>query len=243
MIWFGHLTLQSAERPPVDRARPELARMEMALRWVAARAPELRGETLAAALVSAGWVDLEEARRLLPLFSRFDADRHFADELRRLSFRGMSVLDEFHGRIGRVLVDLAGRFALDEVAGERCLRFRDGEREGLVFAYPRVGLSLGPGLTAALRDAAETMPDSVVIVARSFRPDFEAQVRGLMHGTDVPCTLITVNRLLGVRAVALAYRPPRADVLGLFEQGGLVGSAAVAHLADRSVRVAGAGAG
>jgi len=242
MIWFGHLTLQPAHGSPIDRAQPELARMKMALRWVAARAPELRGEHLAAALVSTGWVDLEEARRLIPLFSHFDADAHFAEELRRLSFRGMSVVDEFHQRIGRILVDLTGRFAMDDVAGERCLRFRDEGREGLVFAYPLVGLSLGGGLTAALRTSAGEMPDSVVIVARTFRPDFEAQVRGLMHGSDVPCTLVTVNRLLGVRAVTLAYRPPRADVFRLLGQGGLIGSAAVAHLADRSVRVAGAGA-
>src|SRR5687767_12597815 len=128
MIWFGKHFTEVLFTPPagVVHVLDENARMERALRWVAAREPHLGGAALVDALAATGWVDRDTAVRLLPCFRHFDADRCFAESLRSLSFRGPTAAGEFRQRIGRVMEDLTGDASLGVVGPEDCVRFGAG---------------------------------------------------------------------------------------------------------------------
>jgi hypothetical protein len=208
--------------------------MERALRSVAASGPHLRGAALADALAATGWVNRETALRLLPCFRHFDADRFFAEHLRRMSFQGAGVAPEFRAGVRRAMADLVGAADPGQVGEEPCVRFRDGEREGVVLAYPVVGFSVGGGAREAVLAAVEEMPDALVIVARNFAPNTAEQLRGILHGTEVPGTLLSVNLLLGMRAVALRYQPCPDRVVDLLGAGRPVASADVARLGNRA---------
>lgn len=234
MIWFGNLA--QALRLPVP---PELvhggesARMEHALRAVAAYAPHLEGPALLDALAGTGWVDRATAARLLPCFRHFDADRFFSESLRSLSLKGPAVADDFRTRVGRVIEDLTGDARLDTVGPEGAVRFRLGDREGVVLAYPQVQFSLGGPSLQAVEAAVEEMPDALVIVARNFQEGTKGQLSSVLHRTEVPGTLVTVNLLLGMRATTLRYQPPRERVLGLLSLGRPIRTQDVAVLGDR----------
>jgi hypothetical protein len=233
MIWFGrspalHLPAATRGRIPVR----EWDRMRAALESVAVRAPHLTGAPLLDSLEATGWIDREAAARLLPLFRDFDADRHFAEYLRRLSFRGASATEEFRAGIARVVADLFGSVAEVEVGGEGGFRFVDGEREGLVFAYPEVNLSIGGPLRAAIAGAVEEMPDALVLVARNFQHGAAEQFASMLAGTEVPGTMVTVNLLLGLRATALRYQPPVNRIVELLGAGRPVRSVDLARLVD-----------
>ena len=208
--------------------------MQTALEQVAARSPHLTGTALVDALASTGWVDTATARRLLPQFRHFDPDAYFNQMLRRLSFRGATVAPEFRQRVGRVVEELTGDGRLGEIGPEEGIRFRRDETEGIVFAYPEVSLGIGRNLREAMLAAVEEMPDAVVVVARNFRDDTEAQLSDLLSRTSVPGTLVTVNLLLGMRAVALRYQPCPERVLGLLGAGRALRSTDIALLGNRS---------
>ena len=234
MIWFGNLG--EALRVPVPTALllgDENARMENALRAVAARAPHLEGGSLVDALADTGWVDRATAARLLPAFRHFDADRWFSESLRSLSLKGPLAAEEFRERIGRVMVDLTGNAAVDCVGPEGAVRFRAGDREGIVLAYPQVQWSLGGSAAKAVEAAVEEMPDALVIVARNFQDGTRDQLRSLLDRTEVPGTLVTVNLLLGIRAHALRYQPPAERVVQLLALGRPLKTQDVARLGDR----------
>jgi hypothetical protein len=235
MIWFGRRLDDVLFTPPAGVAPPgdESVRMEHALRWVAARQPQLEGSMLIDALAATGWVDRTTAARLLPCFRHFDPDRHFAEALRSLSFRGPSAAGEFRQRIGRVMEDMTGGAALGAVGGEDCVRFRAGDAEGIVLAYPQVGFTLGGPSALAVASAVEEMPDALVLVARNFQDGTAGQLASLLQGTEVPGTLVTVNLLLGLRASALRYRPGAGRVAGVLSAGRPLRSRDVAVLGDR----------
>jgi hypothetical protein len=236
MIWFGRPVHEVPYTPPPG-ASPigdETTRMEHALRWVAARQPQLEGAALLEALASTGWVDGLTAARLLPCYRHFDPDRHFAEALRSLSFRGPTAAGEFRQRIGRVMADVACEAAQGEVGGEACVRFRAGGEEGVVLAYPQVAFALGGPTAAAVAAAVEEMPDALVVVARNFHEGTAAQLASLLAGTEVPGTLVTVNLLLGIRASALRYRPGPARVATLLGAGRPLRSRDVAVLGERA---------
>jgi hypothetical protein len=233
MIWFGRNP--ALHIPPTARGRVpvrEWDRMRAALELVATRAPHLSGAALLDSLESTGWIDRESAARLLPLFRNFDADRHFAEHLRRLSFRGVSAVEEFRLGIARVVEDIFGAVEDREVGGEPAFRFGHGEREGLLLAYPEVNLSIGGPIRSAIAASVEEMPDALVIVARSFQHGTAEQFRSMLSGTEVPGTLVTVNLLLGLRATALRYQPPTDRIVGLLGTGRPVRSTDLARLVD-----------
>ncbi len=207
--------------------------MQHALEWVAARAPHLAGEPLLDALADTGWVDRATAARLLPIFRHFDADRYFAECLRALSFRGTTIAAEFRSRVARVVEDLAGSAELATLGGEEGIRFRHGEREGILLAYPEVALTLGASARASIAAAVDEMPDTLVVVARNFGESTAPQLAALLSRTGVPGTLVTVNLLLGMRAMALRYQPGAERVLDLLCTGRPLRSADIARLGNR----------
>ncbi|HEX8904197.1 MAG TPA: hypothetical protein VF771_05105, partial [Longimicrobiaceae bacterium] len=186
MIWFGNLAHALRIPVPALLGGDEGQRMETALRHVAAHAPHLEGDALVDALAATGLVDRRTARRLLPCYRHFDADRWFADSLRSLSLKGPLVADEFRGRIGRVVEDLTGNARLEEVGPEGAVRFTLGEREGIVLAYPAVQFSIGGPAAKAVEAAVEEMPDALVIVARNFQDNTGAQLSSMLARTEVP---------------------------------------------------------
>lgn len=233
MIWFGNLA--RALRIPVPALSAgdgDGARMEAALRTVAAIAPQLEGDALLDALAATGMVDRQTAARLLPCYRHFDADRWFAESLRSLSLKGPLVADEFRGRVGRVVEDLTGDARLGELGPEGAVRFTRGEREGVVLAYPTVQFSLGGPALKAVEAAVEEMPDALVIVARNFQDTAGAQLAGVLSRAGVPGTLITVNLLLGLRAMALKYQPSPDRVVDLLSLGRPIRTQDVARLGD-----------
>lgn len=239
MIWFGNIhKLFDVPLPSHLEGASARRRMRAAIEWVAARAPQLTGEGLIEAVTSTGWVDADTATRLLPEFRGFDADRHFADDLRRLSFRGRTAEDDFRWRVRTIVEELTGTGSVGAVGPEKGIRFRVGEREGLVLAYPEVALSVGGSTREAIAAAVEEMPDALVVVARTFDRHAAEQVAALLHRTEVPGTLVTVNLLLGIRAMALRYRPGADRVVDLLETGRPLRSQDVARLGDRELATA-----
>jgi hypothetical protein len=236
MIWFGKPFSEVLFTPPAGVAPvgDENARMEHALRWVAARDPHLEGPALVEALAGTGWVDHATASRLLPCFRHFDPDRYFSEALRSLSFRGPTAAGEFRQRIGRVMEDLTGAAALGTAGAEEVVRFGAGERQGVVFAYPQVQFSLGGESARAVAAAAEEMPDALVIVARNFQEGTAGQLASMLSGTEVPRTLVTVNLLLGIRATTLRYQPGAERVIELLGRGRPLRSRDVAVLGNRN---------
>lgn len=235
MIWFGPRAGSFAP-PTSSRAVPDRAplaasaRMYRALTDVATHSPQLTGRGLVVALAETGWVDILEAERMLPCFPKWDADRCFAEGLRRLSFRGIAVADEFRGRVARAVQDILGDVELRDDDG--VLRFSVGSHEGVVLAHAEVDWTPGGESRTALARLAAEMPDSVAVVARSFRSSAAAEVSGLL-GREVPGTLISVNQLLGMRAAALKLQPPRERFLELLAVGRTLRSADLAPLGER----------
>jgi hypothetical protein len=233
MIWFGNLSALPQGSSHVLAVGDDHARMDLALRWVAARAPHLYGATLLDALEETGLVDRATAARLLPTFRTFDADKVFADSLRALSLKGPSASEEFRSRVGRVVEDVAGGARLESVGPESGIRFGRGEKQGVLLAYPQVQFTLGGAASQAVTAAVEEMPDALVIVARNFADGTAAQLRAVLERTGIPGTLVTVNLLLGMRAIALKYQPTEARVFGLLGSGGALRSRDIAVLGDR----------
>jgi hypothetical protein len=234
MIWFG--SLQKLLPPPAVRSHAgagERDRMRLALEWVAARAPHLAGAELIQTLADTGLVDPATAARLLPQFHQFDPDRYFAEHLRRLSFRGAGVADEFRQGIHRVVEDVVGGAQVGEIGPEIGVRFRSGEHEGVVLAHPTVSLSIGGGTREAIAAAVEEMPDALVVVAKNFDSKAAAQLSGMLARTGVPGTLVTVNLLLGIRAITLRYQPGARRVVELLGAGRPLRSADIARLGNR----------
>lgn len=207
--------------------------MEQALRTVAAREPGLGGPALLDALADTGLVDRTTAARLLPTFRSFDPDRCFAEELRRLSFRGTGFADEFRFRILRAVEELTGEAQLGEVGPEPGIRFRHDGKEGVLLAYPEVAWSIGAPTRAAIGAAIEEMPDALVVVARNFAEGTAAQFASLLDRTEVPGTLLSVNLLLGMRATALRYQPGAERVVELLGAGRPLRSVDIATLGNR----------
>lgn len=233
MIWFGNLAHVLRIPVPALVGGDDGQRMEAALRHVAAHAPHLQGEALVDALAATGMVDRGTARRLLPCYRHFDADRWFAESLRSLSLKGPLVADEFRGRIGRVVEDLTGNARIEEVGPEGAVRFTLGDREGIVLAYPAVQFTIGGPAMKAVEAAVDQMPDALVIVARNFQDNTGAQLSSLLSGTQVPGTLVTVNLLLGLRATALKYQPAPDRVVDLLSLGRPIRTQDVATLGER----------
>jgi hypothetical protein len=234
MIWFSRQLSDTLCVPRPDAGGDEGARMERALREVAARAPHLEGAPLLDALAATGLVDRATAARLYPCFRHFDADRWFSDSLRSLSFRGPTAAEEFRLRVGRVMEDVAGRAAVGPVGPDAGVRFGHGGREGIVLAYPQVGFTLGAAAVDTVRAAVEEMPDALVVVARNFQQGTAGQLASLLEGTEVPGTLVTVNLLLGIRATSLRYRTAPERVMGLLGSGRPLRSPDVAFLGERA---------
>jgi hypothetical protein len=235
MIWFGNLNRILTDRhPDAFGPEPERARMQHALERVAEQAPHLTGGDLLAALAETGWVDRATAERLLPTFRHFDPDRHFSEHLRRLSFRGRGAASEFRSGVRHIVQELTGSATVRPFGPDEGILFRRGDLEGVVFAHPEVSFSIGGPVRDAIAAAAEEMPDSLVVVARNFEPSAAAQLASLLHRTEVPGTLVTVNLLLGIRAVTLRYQPPAERVVRLLGAGRPLRSADVARLGDRS---------
>lgn len=233
MIWFGP-AIRNRVAPSLRVPEgEESTRMERALRTVATYAPHLTGDALVEALAQTGWVDGAMARRLLPAFSRFDADRHFAESLRRLSFRGEAAGEVFQVAIHRAVSDLFGAAEAGRLGEEAAVRFRAGDREGVLLAYPEVSFTPGRGIRAALPQVMEEMPDTVVVVARNFRQGAAEQLASLL-GREIPATLLSLNLLLGVRAITLRYQPSPERVMDLLGSGGLLRSSDIAVLGNRS---------
>lgn len=236
MIWFGNLNRIFVSPPPEHlRLAAESTRMQFALERVAEAAPGLGGQSLLDALASTGWVDRPTAERLLPHFRHFDPDRHFADYLRRLSFRGRSAADEFRSGIRCIVEEMAGSSWLDRAGPEPCVRFSRGQTEGLVLAQPEVGFSISGRTRDALAAAVEEMPDVVVVVARNFDRNAAGQLSGILHRTGVPGTLVTLNLLLGIRATALRYQPEFDRIIDVLATGGALRSTDIARLGDRAL--------
>jgi hypothetical protein len=234
MIWFGNLNrILAAPVPDGFGPLSEAKRMQHALERVAEQAPHLYGASLVDALAATGWVDRDTAARLLPGFTSFDADRHFADYLRRLSFRGQSAAEEFRQGVRHIVQEMVGDGTLEEVGPERGVRFRQGEYEGVVLAYPEVSFHIGGTARAAIDAVVEEMPDALVVVARNFDPHAAEQLSGVLSRTGVPGTLVTVNLLLGMRAISLRYQPSVARLLGVLGSGRPLRSADIARLGDR----------
>jgi hypothetical protein len=233
MIWFGNLNrILPTRSPDAYGPLPEHRRMLRALEAVAERAPQLTGDPLLAALEETGWVDRGTARRLLPYFDHFDPDRHFADYLRRLAFRGRNAADEFRQGIRLVVEEITGHGAVGAVGPEPGIRFSAGEREGVVLAHPEVSFSIGESTRRAIDAAVEEMPDVLVVVAKNFDPQAASQLAGVLSRTGVPGTLVTVNLLLGIRAMRHRYQPSSERVVSLLGTGRPLRSADIARLGD-----------
>lgn len=234
MIWFGNLP-GFPPAPPAHGAvwESEYGRMQHALQWVAARAPHLCGAALLDAITGTGWLERSTAERLLPHFRHFDPDRYFAENLRRLSFGGSSAAGEFRAGVGRAVEDLGGMSRQPAQPSDLAIRFTDGDREGVVLAYPEVSLSINGATRDAVTHLIDEMPDMLVLVARNFHESASAQLSGILAGSEVPGTLVTVNLLLGMRATALRYQPGPARVLDLLGAGRPLRSADIARLGDR----------
>lgn len=233
MIWFGNLSALPQGAGQVVAAGAPETRMEHALRWVAAREPQLAGPALLDALEATGLVDRATAARLLPAFRGFDADRVFAESLRALSLKGAPAADEFRSRIGRVVVDLAGDARIAPLGPEPAVRFGAGERQGVMLAYPQVQFALGGAALQAVTAALDEMPDALVIVARNFAEGTAAQLGSVLSRSGVPGTLVTVNLLLGMRAIALKYQPSTDRIFELLGTGRPLRSRDIAMLGDR----------
>ncbi len=230
MIWFGNLPMPARRAlPPAD----EHTRMARALRAVAAREPHLSGRALLDAIEATGGPDRATAERLLPWFRHFDPDRHFSENLRRLALKGAPAAEEFRGLVRYVVEDLTGSGEVAEVGPEPAIRFRSGEREGVVLAYPQVGFSLGGEVRRSVEAAVEEMPDALVIVAKNFTETAADQLSGHLAGSGVPGTLVTVNLLLGLRAVKLRYQPSAERVIETLGAGRPLRSVDVALLGNR----------
>jgi hypothetical protein len=234
MIWFGNLNrILPDDSPEAYGPLPARERMRRALEWAAERAPHLTHAARLDALVASGWIDRETAIRLLPEFAGFDADRHFADNLRRLSFRGAGASEEFRRGVGFVFAELMGDADEGDLGPERAIRFRLGDREGVVLAHPEVAFTVAGRTRDAVLAAVEEMPDAVVVVARNFERSTAAQLASLLNRTEVPGTLITVNLLLGLRAVALRFQPSGERIFDLLGAGRPVRSVDLALLGNR----------
>jgi len=234
MIWFGNLNrIVATQDPQAFGPVPEHRRMLRALQTGAERAPQLTGRPRVEALAATGWVDNATAQRLLPTFVHFDPDRHFADYLRSLSFRGRSVAEDFREGVRAVMEELTGAATLDDAGAEPVIRFGTGEVEAMAIAHPEVNLTISGRTRDTILAAVEEMPDTIVLVARNFDRHAGAQLSGLLAGTEVPGTLITVNQLLGIRAMALHYRPATQRVIELLSQDRPVRSRDIARLGDR----------
>jgi hypothetical protein len=233
MIWFGNLTAHTQGSTHVLAVGDDASRMEHALRWVAARAPNLSGGALVDALAETGLVDHATAARLLPTFRGFDADRVFAESLRALSLKGLTASEEFRSRIGLVVDDVAGGARLETVGPEAGIRFGRGDRQGVLLAYPQVQFTLGGAAAQAVSAAVAEMPDALVIVARNFADGTAGQLSSLLERTGIPGTLVTVNLLLGMRAIALKYQPTEERVFGVLGAGRALRSRDIAALGSR----------
>ncbi len=235
MIWFGKIE-RLVTQPPAEGLgfACEAKRMQTALERVAETTPGLWGPPLLDALAATGWVDRPTAERLLPLFRHFDADRHFSEHLRRLSFRGASAADEFRAGVRHVIDEITGSATIDQVGPERCVRFAPVPFEGVVLAHPQVSFSIAGRTRDAIVAAIEEMPDAIVVVARNFDSAATEQLHSLLHRTGVPGTLVTVNLLLGIRATSIRYQPDLGRVIDLLSRGGALRSADIARLADRA---------
>jgi hypothetical protein len=235
MIWFGDLTRLIVTPPPDGIGyAAETTRMQLALERVAEASPGLGGPALLDAIAATGWVDRPTAERLLPHFRHFDPDRHFAEYLRRLSFRGRSVAAEFRCGVRCIIEDITGNGQLDQVGPEPCVRFAEMGLEGVVLAHPEVAFTIGGRTRDALRAAVDEMPDVLVVVARNFERGAADHLRSILSRTGVPGTLITLNLLLGIRATTLRYRPRLGRVVEVLATGGALRSADVARLGDRA---------
>lgn len=235
MIWFGNLNrVLPGEDPASYGPLSERQRMRRALEWAAERAPQLSGSALLEALQASGWVDRETASRLVVEFRNFDADRHFADSLRRLSFKGTHAAEDFRRGVGSIVQELVGEAVEGELGPESAIRFRNGDHEGIVLAHPEVGFSIAGRTREAVLAAVEEMPDVLVVVARNFDRASADQLSGILADTGVPGTLVTLNLLLGVRAVALRYQPPTTRVIELLAANRPLRSVDVALLGNRA---------
>jgi hypothetical protein len=235
MIWFGKSFREALSLPPAPLpAGDENVRMEHALIRVAQRAPHLGGDALVDALAHTGFVDRDTAARLLPTFRHFDPDRCFAEALRSLAFRGPAQAGEFRARIQRVVADLTGDARLGEVGPEEAVRFAHDGREGIVLAYPQVGFTVGGAAMQAVEAAVDEMPDALVIVAKNFQEGTAPQLQSLLARTEVPGTLVTVNLLLGMRAVTLRYQPSPHRVVDLLGAGRPLRSRDIALLGNKA---------
>lgn len=234
MIWFGNIDRFTAAPLPSALGLPsETTRMQLALERVAERTPGIGGKELVDALVTTGFVDRSTAERLLPTFTHFDPDRHFAEYLRRLSFRGRSAEEEFRSGIRCVIEEITGSATLNRIGPEPCIRFAADTYEGIVLARPEVGFTIGGRTRDALAAAIDEMPDVVVVVARNFERSAAVQLASILSRTGVPGTLVTVNLLLGIRATALRYQPRLDRVVDVLATGGALRSVDVARLGDR----------
>jgi hypothetical protein len=236
MIWFGNLEriFEGGEVPPGLPRGAEFTRMQMALERVAELSPGLSGNTLVEAIASTGWVDRGTALRLLPHFRFFDPDRHFAEYLRRLSFRGRMADEDFRGGVRYVVEEIAGSARIDRVGPASCVRYSNGPHEGIILAQPEVAFTLGGPIRDGILAAIEEMPDALVVVARSFDRVTAEQLGSLLRRTGIPGTLITVNLLLGIRATALRYQPGPGRVISVLARGGALRSTDIATLGDRA---------
>jgi hypothetical protein len=234
MIWFGNLNRILATPLPEHRGGDsEPVRMQYALERVAESAPGLSGPALLDALAGTGWVDRAAAERLLPTFRAFDPDRHFSEHLRRLSFRGHMAGEDFRSGIRYITEEITGHGTVDQVGSEPCVRFAVGPYEGVILAYPEVSFTISGRTREAILAAVEEMPDLLVVVARNFDRNAAEQLATLVHRTGVPGTLLSLNLLLGVRALTLRYQPGLDRVVNLLSKGGQMRSAEIARLGDR----------
>jgi hypothetical protein len=234
MIWFGKVErLISEPIPEALGLASESVRMKLALERVAETAPGLGGSALVDAIASTGFVDRTTAARLLPTFRHFDADRHFAEHLRRLSFRGRLAADQFRTGIRCVVEEITGSGLLDQVGPEPCVRFAADAYEGVILAQPEVGMTIAGRTRDALLAAIEEMPDVVVVVARNFEKGASDQLQAILGRSGVPGTLVTLNLLLGIRATTLRYQPRLDRVVSVLAKGGTLRSADIAPLGDR----------
>lgn len=239
MIWFGNLNrILATSDPDAFGPLPEQRRMLQALQTVAERAPQLSGRELIGALAATGWVDEPTAQRLLPAFSHFDPDRHFSEYLRSLSFRGRSAAGDFRHGVRCIFEELTGEAAFDDSGSEPAIRFRTGEFEGLVLPHPEVSFTISGATRDRILAEVEEMPDTIVIVVRNFDRGAGAQLSSLLAGTGVPGTLITLNLLLGIRAMKLRYRPSTGRMRSLLALGRPLRSTDIAHLGDPAPVVA-----
>lgn len=235
MIWFGNLNrILPDTGADAFGSLGERERMLRALEWAAERAPWLAGAGLLDALHTSGWVDRSTAARLLPEFRHFDADRHFSDALRRLSFKGSSAAEEFRRGVGCVVHELTGSAREGAAGPETVLRFSRGEREGVVIAHPEVSFTVAGKTREAIESLVEEMPDTIVVVARNFERSTADQLAGILSRTGIPGTLVTVNLLLGIRAVSLRYQPSPERVIDLLGAGRPLRSVDVALLGNRA---------